>query len=79
MGTEQNVTAGVPERDGRRFAGRGFIKGENRRIRLKGVFVEQDGEVRVASVRNERVGDVRNVVTGFLRELLRQVAAMICV
>ena len=36
-------------------------------VRLEGVLVEQDGEVRVASVRNELVGDVRNVITGFLQ------------
>ena len=30
-------------------------------------FVEQDSEVRVASVRNELIGDVRNVITGFLK------------
>ena len=37
-------------------------------VRLAGVLVEQDGEVRVASVRNEPVGDVRYVVTGFLQD-----------
>ena len=30
-------------------------------------FVEQDSEVRVASVRNELIGDVRNMITGFLK------------
>ena len=48
------------------LAGRRLIKGEARRVGLEGVLVEQDGEVRVASVRNELVGDVRYVVTGFL-------------
>ena len=48
------------------LAGRGLLEGENRRIGLKSVLVEQDGKVRVASVRNELVGDVRNVATGFL-------------
>ena len=32
----------------------------------KGVLVEQDGKVRVASLRNELVGDVSNAVTSFL-------------
>ena len=35
---------------------------------LEGVLVEQDGKVRVASVRNELIGDVRYVVTGFLQD-----------
>ena len=30
-------------------------------------LVEQDGEVRVASVRNELIGDVRDMITGFLK------------
>ena len=42
------------------------MTGVDRRIGLKGVLVEQDGEVRVASVRFELVGDVGNVITGFL-------------
>ena len=40
---------------------------KNYRFRLKGVFVEQDSEVRVASVRHELIGDVRNMITGFLK------------
>ena len=36
-------------------------------VRLEGVFVEQDGEVRVASVRNELIGDVGDVIAGFLK------------
>ena len=40
---------------------------ENFRVRLKGMIVDQDSEVRVASMRNELIGDVRNVVTGFLK------------
>ena len=40
---------------------------ENYRVRLKGVLVEQDSEVRVASVRNELIGDVWNMITGFLK------------
>ena len=39
----------------------------NYRFRLKGVLVEQDSEVRVASVRLELIGDVRNMITGFLK------------
>ena len=64
MCTEQNVTVGVPERDGRRrrprtmsqyHTPRTFASGvnlvcENYRVRLKGVLVEQDCEVRVVSV-----------------------------
>ena len=38
---------------------------EDYRVRLKGVLVEQDSKVRVASVRNELISDVRNVITGF--------------
>ena len=34
----------------------------------KDVLVEQDSEVRVASVRNELIGDVRNMITGFLKK-----------
>ena len=74
------MAVGVPEREGaaqkpsndeyhrapRVLAGRGFMKGENRRVGLENVLVEKDGEVRVAGVRNELVGDVRDVVTGFL-------------
>ena len=30
------------------------------------MIVEQDSEVRVASVRHELIGDVRNMITGFL-------------
>ena len=43
-----------------------FIKGPDRWIGRRGVLVEQDGEVRVASVRNELAGDVGNVIPGFL-------------
>ena len=50
----------------RTFACGGFIKSIDRRIGLEGILVEQDGEVRVASVRNELVSDVENVITGFL-------------
>ena len=81
MCTEQNVTVGVLESEGRRsrprtmsstipprtFACGVFPEGGNHRVRLKGVLVEQDGEVRVASMRNELIGDVRNMITGFLK------------
>ena len=79
MCTEQNVTVGVPESEGRRRKPRTmsrtilyvplacgvFLEGENHRVGLEGVLVEQDGEVRVASVRNELIGDVRDMITGF--------------
>ena len=42
-------------------------EGENHRVRLKGVFVEQGGEVRVASVCSELIRDVRDMITGFLK------------
>ena len=41
--------------------------GENHRVAFEGVLVEQDGEVRVASVHPELIGDVRNMITGFLK------------
>ena len=31
------------------------------------MIVDQDSEVRVASVRHELIGDVRNMITGFLK------------
>ena len=78
MCTEQNVTVEVLERRATQkasndeqyhtpstFACGVFLEGENHRVGLKGVLVEQDGDVRVACVRNKLVG-VRNVVTGFL-------------
>ena len=81
MCPEQNVTVGVPESEGRRsrprtiewdhtprtFACGVFLEGENHRVGLEGVLVEQDGEVRVASVCNELIGDVRDVVNGFFK------------
>ena len=36
-------------------------------VRLKGVLVEQDGEVRVASTDKELIRDVQNMITGFLK------------
>ena len=35
---------------------------------LKGVFVEQDSEVRVTSMRNKLIGGVRDMITGFLKD-----------
>ena len=40
---------------------------KHHRVRLKGVLVEQDGEVRVASARNELIGDVGDMTAGFLK------------
>ena len=36
-------------------------------VRLEGVLVEQDSEVRVTSMRKKLIGDVRNMITGFLK------------
>ena len=36
--------------------------------RARSVLVVQDGEVRVASVRNELIGDVRDMIAGFLKD-----------
>ena len=80
--TEQNVTVGVPERERRRsrertmsshhapsiFARRVNLERENKRVWLKGVLVEQKSEVRVAGVRHELIGDVRNMISGLLEE-----------
>ena len=40
---------------------------EDYKVRLKGVFIEQDSKVRVASAHTELFRDVRNVITGFLK------------
>ena len=40
---------------------------ENHRVGLKGILVEQDSEVHVVSVRPELIRDVRNMMTGFLK------------
>ena len=42
------------------------LKCENYRVKLKGILVEQESEVHVVSVRPELIGDVRNMITGFL-------------
>ena len=51
----------------RTFACGDFLEGKYHRVRLKVVLVEQDSEVRVAGVRNELIGDVRIMITGFLK------------
>ena len=40
---------------------------EDCRVRLKGVFIEQDSKVRVAGAYKELPRDVRNVIAGFLK------------
>ena len=67
------MTVGEPEREGRLksprtsvLTGRSFLKDVDRRIWLKSVPVEQDGEVRVTCVRDELVRDMWHVITGFL-------------
>ena len=81
MCTEQNVTVGVPESEGRRSKPRTmsstmpqvpllvelFPEGKHHRVRLKGIFVEQDSKVRVTSMRTKLIGDVRNMICGFLK------------
>ena len=49
------------------FARRVGLECENYRIRLKGILVEQDSDFRIAGVRHELIGDVRNMITGFLK------------
>ena len=81
MCTEQNVTVGVPESEGRRNRPRTMsrtiphvpllvessLKARIYRVGLEGVLVEQDSKVRVASVCNELIGGVRNMIIGFLK------------
>ena len=45
---------------------------------LEGVLVEQDGEVRFASVRNELIGDVGDVITGLLKDNRMKLSASRC-
>ena len=81
MCTEQNVTVGVPESEGRRSRPRILSKTmphvpllvesslkTKTRVGLEGVLVEQDGEVCVANVRNELIGDVRDMIACFLKD-----------
>ena len=72
MRTEQNVTVGVPDSEGRRSRPRTMsrtiphvpllvessLKAKTAGSGSKGVLVEQDGEVRVGTVPNELIGDV---------------------
>ena len=75
MCTEQNVTVGVPERDGRRSRARTmsstmphvFLLVESA-LNVKGVLVEQDSEVHVVGVNSEVIRDVRDMVAGFLKD-----------
>ena len=81
MCTEQKVTVGEPEREGRLRRPRTMSKtipqvpllvesALNVRTigsRLKGVLVEQDSEIRIVGVRPELIGDVRKMITGFLK------------
>ena len=50
------------------FTRREDLKRGNKRVWLKGVFVEQNGKVRVVSVRKKIGRNVRNMVTGFLED-----------
>ena len=52
----------------RTFARGVGLECENCRVWLKGVLVEQDSEVHVVSVHPELIGDVRDMVTGFLKD-----------
>ena len=82
MYSEQNVAVGVPESEGRRSKPRTMSStmplvpllvesslkastvGSGSKVSF---FVEQDSKVRVASVRCELIGDMRNMITGFLK------------
>ena len=66
-GTSQEAANNDQDHTPSTFARRVGLECENYRVRLKGVLVEQDGEVRVASERHELIGDVRNMITGFLK------------
>ena len=58
----------------RTFACGGFLEIENHRVGLEGVLVEQDSRVRVASIRKELIRDVRNMITGFLKNNGRELS-----
>ena len=76
MCTEQKVTVGEPvsqeasnneqNHTPSTFARRVDLECEYYKVRLKGILVEQDSEVRVASERHKLIGDVRDMITGFL-------------
>ena len=44
-----------------------YLVCENYRVRLKGVFIEKDSKVRFAGAHKELLRDVRDVITGFLK------------
>ena len=78
MCTEQNVTVGVPEIEGRRRRPRTtsrtlpevpLLVESSLKARTigSGSNVEQDGEVRVATIRNGLIGDVGDTTAGFLK------------
>ena len=50
------------------FARRFNLKRDNKRVWFKGVLVEQNGEIRVVSVRKEIIRDVRDMVAGLLED-----------
>ena len=66
--TSQEASDNEQDRTPSTSARRIGLECENYRFRLKSVLVEQDSEVRVASVRLELIGDVRNMITGFPEE-----------
>ena len=72
------MTVVAPEHAPCAFARGVFDEGENRRIGLDRVHVDQDGEVRVASVRNELVGDVRDMIAGLLKDNRMKPSASRC-
>ena len=81
MYTEQNVTVGDPERDGRRRRPRTMSKTiphvpllvestlyvRTIGVKLKEVNTEQDSKVRIAAAHKELLRDARDVITGFLK------------
>ena len=44
-----------------------FPEGINHKVRLNRVLDEKDGNIRVTRTRNEQIGDVRYMITGFLK------------
>ena len=66
-GTSQEASNNEQDHTPSTFARGVGLECENYRVRLKGVLVEQDSEVHVVGVRHELIGDVRNMITGFLK------------
>ena len=66
-GTSQEASNNEQDHTPSTFARRVGLECENYRVRLKGILVEQDSEVHVVSVRPELIEDVRNMITGFLK------------